>query len=97
MRVKLTPGEGAEIKLRMQAGDKAEYHWVVEGGMVNFDTHGDGGGRSISYEKGRGVPQDEGELVAATRMHFTLRRQDARAGTVHVHFPRVGYVMRALA
>ena len=65
MRVKLTPGEGAEIKLRMQAGDKAEYHWVVEGGMVNFDTHGDGGGRSISYEKGRGVPQDEGELVAA--------------------------------
>ncbi|MBA4212544.1 MAG: transmembrane anchor protein [Polaromonas sp.] len=65
MRVKLTPGEGAEIKLRMQAGDKAEYQWVVEGGMVNFDTHGDGGGRSISYEKGRGVPQDEGELVAA--------------------------------
>lgn len=65
MRVKLTPGEGAEIKLRMQAGDKAEYHWVVEGGMVNFDTHGDGGGRSISYEKGRGVQQDEGELVAA--------------------------------
>lgn len=65
MRVKLTPGEGAEIKLRMQAGDKAEYHWVVEGGMVNFDTHGDGGGRSISYEKGRGVPQDEGELLAA--------------------------------
>ena len=65
MRVRLTPGEGAEIKLRMQAGDKAEYQWVVEGGMVNFDTHGDGGGRSISYEKGRGVPQDEGELVAA--------------------------------
>jgi hypothetical protein len=65
MSVTLTPGEGAEIKLRMQAGDKAEYHWVVEGGMVNFDTHGDGGGRSISYEKGRGVPQDEGELVAA--------------------------------
>lgn len=65
MRVTLTPGEGAEIKLRMQAGDKAEYSWVVEGGAVNFDTHGDGGGRSISYEKGRGVPQDEGELVAA--------------------------------
>ncbi len=65
MRVTLTPGEGAEIKLRMQAGDKAEYHWVVEGGMVNFDTHGDGGGRSITYEKGRGVPQDGGELVAA--------------------------------
>ncbi len=65
MRVTLTPGEGAEIKLRMQEGDKAEYSWVVEGGAVNFDTHGDGGGRSISYEKGRGVPADEGALVAA--------------------------------
>lgn len=65
MSLTLTPGEGAEIKLRMQEGDKAEYSWVVEGGTVNFDTHGDGGGRSISYEKGRGVPADDGELVAA--------------------------------
>jgi hypothetical protein len=29
------------------------------------DTHGDGNGNSISYEKGRGVPEDEGELEAA--------------------------------
>lgn len=65
MSVTLTPGEGTEIKLRMQKGDKADYSWVVQGGAVNFDTHGDGGGRSISYEKGRGVPADEGELVAA--------------------------------
>lgn len=65
MSVTLTPGEGTEIKLRMQEGDKAEFSWVVQGGAVNFDTHGDGGGRSISYEKGRGVPADEGELVAA--------------------------------
>ena len=65
MSVTLTPGEGTEIKLRMQEGDKADYSWVVQGGAVNFDTHGDGGGRSISYEKGRGVPADEGELVAA--------------------------------
>ncbi|MBC7380763.1 MAG: glutathione S-transferase family protein [Burkholderiaceae bacterium] len=33
----------------------------------------------------------EGELIAATRMHFSLRRTDERAGTVHVHFPRIGY------
>ena len=32
--------------------------------------------------------------MAATRMHYTLRRTDERAGTVHVHFPRVGYVLR---
>lgn len=35
-----------------------------------------------------------GTLVAATRMHYTLRRQDPRAGTVHVHLPRIGYVLR---
>jgi hypothetical protein len=33
--------------------------------VVNYDTHGDALGRSISYVKGRGVAADEGELVAA--------------------------------
>lgn len=37
----------------------------MQGGVVNYDTHGDALGRSISYEKGRGVPSDEGELLAA--------------------------------
>ncbi len=64
-RVTLRPGEGIEIKLSMNEGAKALYAWAVEGGVVNFDTHGDGSGRSISYEKGRGVAADEGELVAA--------------------------------
>jgi glutathione S-transferase len=41
-----------------------------------------------------GTEPTEGELVAATRMHLTLRREDAQAGTVHVHFPRIGYVLR---
>ena len=42
-----------------------------------------------------GNEPSEGELIAATRTHYSLRRQDARAGTVHVHFPRLGYVLRA--
>lgn len=61
----LTPGEGTEIKLVMTEGAQARYHWVVEGGEVNFDTHGDAPGKSISYEKGRGVPSDDGVLEAA--------------------------------
>lgn len=43
-----------------------------------------------------GADPTEGELIAATRMHYTLRRVDARAGTVRVHFPRIGYVLKAL-
>ena len=65
MSVTLTPGEGTEIKMKLAEGAKAQYLWVVEGGTVNFDTHGDAPGKSISYEKGRGVPSDEGVLEAA--------------------------------
>jgi hypothetical protein len=65
MQVVLTPGQGTEIKLVMQAGERAEFSWVAQGGVVNFDTHGDGGGQSISYEKGRSVSSDEGVLEAA--------------------------------
>ncbi|MGV3726426.1 transmembrane anchor protein [Hydrogenophaga sp.] len=61
----LTPGEGTEIKLKMVEGGKAQFSWVVEGGQVNFDTHGDAPGKSISYAKGRGVAADEGVLEAA--------------------------------
>jgi hypothetical protein len=64
MSLTLKPGQGTEIKLKMQAGDKALYAWSVQGGRVNFDTHGDGPGRSISYEKGRAVASEEGELTA---------------------------------
>ena len=41
-----------------------------------------------------GLEETAGELVAASRMHYTLRRTDERAGTVHVHFPRIGYVLK---
>ena len=51
--------------LQMAEGAKAQYAWVVDGGQVNFDTHGDARGKSISYEKGRGVAADEGVLEAA--------------------------------
>ncbi|MBA3059830.1 MAG: transmembrane anchor protein [Gammaproteobacteria bacterium] len=65
MPVTLKPGDGTEIKLKMVEGAKAQYAWVVEGGEVNFDTHGDAKDKSISYEKGRGVSSDEGVLEAA--------------------------------
>ena len=44
-----------------------------------------------------GPEPTEGELMAATRMHYTLSRTDDRAGALHVHFPRIGYVLKAVA
>ena len=63
--ITLQPGEGAEVKLVMLKGAKANYAWTANGSRVNFDTHGDGGGDNISYEKGRGVAEDTGVLEAA--------------------------------
>lgn len=82
MQVELAPGEGAEIKLAMTTGQKASFSWNAQGGVVNFDTHGDGGtgGESTSYEKGRGAAADEGVLEAAfdgSHGWFWRNRSDA--------------------
>ncbi|HQS31189.1 MAG: glutathione S-transferase [Polaromonas sp. 24-62-144] len=61
------------------------------------DEHGIAlGSRVHVTSESFGPEPTEGELVAATRMHYTLRRTDARAGTVHVHFPRIGFVLKAV-
>lgn len=64
VRLTLTPGQGSEWKLVMSEGSVARFAWVSNGGPINYDTHGDGNGRSISYEKGRGVLEDEGSIEA---------------------------------
>ena len=38
----------------------------------------------------------EGDLVIANRDRVILARQNEQADTVHVHFPRIGYVVRKL-
>lgn len=65
MRIELAPDEGVEIKLVMKAGQKADFAWTAEGGVVNFDMHGDGVAEATSYEKGRGAASDDGVLEAA--------------------------------
>lgn len=59
------------------------------------DEHGIALGTPVTVAaESFGTEPTEGELVAATRTRYTLRRHDARAGTVHVHFPRIGYVLK---
>ncbi len=64
MSVTLKPGQGAEIKLEMKLGAKVNYAWTATGD-VNYDLHGDGGGKETSYRKGRGTAKDEGSFTAA--------------------------------
>lgn len=42
-----------------------------------------------------GVDPVEGELLFSGREALILRREDPRAGTVHVHFPRMGFRIEA--
>ena len=60
------------------------------------DEHGIAlGSRVTVAAESFGTDVTEGELIAASRTHYSLRRVDARAGTVQVHFPRIGYVLKA--
>lgn len=61
----LAPGEGIEVKLVMQEGQTARFEWTANGSVVNYDTHGDGSGQKVSYEQGRAVADQAGELTAA--------------------------------
>jgi hypothetical protein len=67
--ITLRPNEGKEVKLEMEEGATVRYNWNVDGGVVNYDTHGDpwNAPREFyhGYGKGTGVPSQEGELVAA--------------------------------
>jgi glutathione S-transferase len=59
------------------------------------DDHGIAlGSRVTITAESFGLEPTEGELIAATRTRYSLRRSDARAGTVHVHFPHVGFQLR---
>ena len=59
------------------------------------DDHGIAlGSRVTVTPESFGPEATDGELVAATRTHYSLRRTDPRVGTVHVHFPRIGYVLK---
>ena len=61
------------------------------------DEHGIPLGSQVSIAAETFGPEaTEGELVAATRTRYTLKRVDERAGTVHAHFPRIGYVLKAV-
>lgn len=75
----LEPDEGAEIKLAMRNGARANFTWSTNGPAVNYDTHGDGQGISYhGYNKGTSA-RETGVLVAAFEGHhgwFWRNRSD---------------------
>jgi hypothetical protein len=67
----------------------------IKADEVFQDDHGIAlGSRVTVAAEAFGTETSEGILRAATRTRYTIERTDDRAGTVHVHFPRVGFVLR---
>lgn len=69
MSITLKPNQGAEVKLEMKQGAKVNFLWTANGGVVNYDTHGDPinapKGFYHGYGKGRATPEESGVLEAA--------------------------------
>ena len=62
--ITLEPDDGAEVKLVMKSGARANFTWASDGGAVNYDTHGDGAG--ISYHGyGKGTEQRLSRVLTA--------------------------------
>jgi hypothetical protein len=67
MSLTLQPGKGAEIKAAMQAGDRFVFSWTADGGLVNFDLHGEApnaGNDFTSYLKDQQQGSGHGAFVA---------------------------------
>jgi len=89
-------GHGQPEKLRdSDALDIARNAEPASADAPVVDTHGIAIGEQVSI-----MPTDyaldpvQGELVLSTATEWAVRRSDPQAGTVVVHFPRVGFQMK---
>ena len=71
---------------------------IALGSEVFQDEHGIAlGSQVVIAADNFGLETTQGELVAATSTRYALRRSDERAGTVHVHFPRLGFTLKKVS
>ena len=84
---KMKSAEAVEVAKNATPVDVSQRTWV--------DDHGITLGSEVTITADNfGLEPTPGILVAATKTRLTLRREDARAGTVHVHFPRNGFILK---
>ena len=90
--VPMTAAEAVAVAAGSEPAPAGENLLAVEGLQ---DEHGFAlGSRVTIAAESFGRELTEGELIAATPSHYSLRRTDDRAGSIHVHFPRAGYVLK---
>lgn len=87
----------AASRAAAEAGERADVRLFGDNEVFQ-DEHGIPLGSAVSIAaESFGTEPSVGILRAATRTRYTLEREDERAGRVRVHFPRMGYVLKATA
>ena len=67
------------------------------GEEIHQDDHGIALGSMVTVTaESFGLEPTLGHLVAATRTRYTLSREDAHVGKIHVHFPRMGFLLKKM-
>ena len=92
-----TIGHGQYEKMKSdQAVEVAKNATPADVSQLAFvDDHGIALGSEVTITADNfGLEPTPGILVAATKTRLVLRREDDRAGTVHVHFPRNGFILK---
>jgi hypothetical protein len=89
-------GHGTFDKLDSAAAVAIAHDAVADASTgLRADTHGIAlGERVIVAATDTGVDPIEGTLYGAAKDRISIAREDARAGKVVVHFPRLGFELR---
>jgi hypothetical protein len=88
-------GHGTHDKLDSGAALAIARDSSAEKSLGCVDTHGLAiGDRVVIAATDTGVDPIEGVLYGTTRDRISVAREDARAGKVVVHFPRLGFELR---
>jgi glutathione S-transferase len=88
-------GHATHERLDSAEASKIAHDAAPEKSSGNVDTHGIGiGDKVIVAATDTGIDPIEGTLYGASKNRVSIERHDARAGTVVVHFPRLGFELR---
>jgi glutathione S-transferase len=88
-------GHGTHEKLDSSAAIAIARDATAEKSTGNLDSHGLAvGDRVVAAATDTGVDPIEGTLYGATKTEFSIAREDQRAGSVVVHFPKLGFELR---
>lgn len=93
--LQLAPDQGTELKAIMEQGERFIFNWEVEGGVVNFDMHGEPVNAAedefTSYWVARNAPSASGSFTAPFKGTHGWYWRNRADNPVTVHISMSGF------